>query len=560
MEDNKSTNRKLRSDLEFGVAWAERRALLKGLGHNDKELRKPHIAIVNSWSDMNPGHKHLRELAEEVHAGVKEAGGLPFNFNTIGLCDGIALVGSEYILPSRDLIVNEVEVIVEAYRFDAMVMLATCDKIVPAYMMAAARLDIPAIIVTGGYMPSGVIDGRKITFVDVGRSVGAAQSGEITHEELGEIIDHACPGPGACPMMGTASTMCIIAETLGMSLPGNSTISSRSEQLPLLAKAAGKQIINLWEKEITARKIITSAAVQNAIKVTMAIGGSTNTLMHIPAIATEAELELDCGKAFDEASHQIPLLLGISPNGDYSIEDFDSAGGLGALCKEISKYMELDGLTVTGKSMAENISTCSTKDSQVIRPLDNPISFQGALAVLHGNIAPDGAIVKQSAVPPNLKKFRGPAKVYHSNESAIESLRNGDIKEGDAVVIMFQGAKGGPGVVSTFPFTSELAGSKFKDSVIHITDGRFSGATEGACIGYVSPEAALYGPILAIQDGDIIEYDIANRKLNIVVEQEVIEKRLQEADFKIDIKRGYLGIYQRTAQSVLKGAVLSGRD
>jgi dihydroxy-acid dehydratase len=361
-------------------------------------------------------------------------------------------------------------------------------------------------------------------------------------------------------MMGTASTMCIIAETLGMSLPGNSTTSALSDSLRELAKTAGKQILNLWQEGVTARKILTPSAVENAIKVAMAIGGSTNTLMHIPAIATEAELNMDCGKVFDKGSHIIPLLMGISPNGDHLMEDFDRAGGLGALCQVIFNHLDLDCLTVTGDSIGQNIHDCFVKDDQVIRSLDNPISTQGALAVLHGNIAPDGALIKQSAVPSNLMKFRGPAKVYHSNEGAIDALRNGEIKSGDAVVIIFQGAKGGPGVVSTFPFTSELAGSKLWDSVALITDGRFSGATEGACIGYASPEAALYGPILAIQNGDIIEYDIPNRTLNAVLSQEEIEQRLERAQVNIDIKRGYLGIYQNTVRSVLKGAVLSGRD
>lgn len=559
MHEKKSVKGKLRSSLEFGVAWAERKALLKGLGLSDDDLLKPHIAIINSWSDMNPGHKHLRTVAEEVHSGVTEAGGLPFNFNTIGLCDGIAFVGSEYILPSRDLIVNEVEVIIEAYKFDAMVMIATCDKIVPAYMMAAARLDIPAIIVTGGYMPSGKLDGRNVTFVDVGRSIGESQSGKISRDDVEKIINRACPGPGACPIMGTANTMCITAEAIGMSLPGNSTLSALSDELNELASTAGKQILDLWREGITARKIITPESVGNAIKVAMAIGGSTNALIHISAIAAEAELGLDCGRIFDEVSHHVPLLIGISPNGEHLMDDFDKAGGLGALIKEISDFIELDALTTTGKTFKENIKNCSVKDSKVIRSINNPISTEGALVVLHGNIASDGALVKQSAIPPNLMKFRGPSKVYSSNESAIEALRNDEIEEGDAVIIIFQGAKGGPGLISTFPFTSELAGSKFLNSVALITDGRFSGATEGACIGYVSPEAALYGPILAIRDGDIIEYDIANRTLNVDLPQEEIDRRLKKAEIEIDIKRGYLGIYQRTVRSIFNGAVLSGR-
>lgn len=553
-------NKRLRSDLEFGVAWAERRSLLKGLGKTDEELRKPHIAIINSWSDINPGHMHLRELVLSVQQGVIDAGGLPFNFNTIGLCDGVAFVGSEYILPSRDLITNEVEVIMEAYKFDAMVLLATCDKIVPAYLMAAARLDLPAIIVTGGYMPSGKLDGERITFVDVGRAVGAVQSGQMTHKRCNEIINHACPGPGACPMMGTANTMCITAEALGMSLPGNSTTSAKSTDLAGMAYQAGQQIINLWSEGITARKIITKDSITNAIKVSMAIGGSTNTLIHIPAIATEAELEINSIEFFDKASNEIPLLIGISPNGEHLMEDFDRAGGLGALCNEMSSRLALEVLTVTNKSLGENYKHAHISDSDVISSLANPKNGQGALAVLKGNISPDGAIVKQSAVPIELMSFRGPAKVFSSNEEAIAALRDGNIKPGDAVVILFQGAKGGPGIISTFPFTSELAGSKLGKSVVLITDGRFSGATEGACIGYVSPEAALYGPILAIRDNDEIEYDISSRTLNVILSEEEIVNRLNKIDMKIDYKRGYLGIYQKTVGSLLKGAVLSGKS
>lgn len=552
-------NKRLRSDLEFGVAWAERRSLLKGLGKTDEDLRKPHVAIINSWSDINPGHKHLRELALSVQQGVIDAGGLPFNFNTIGLCDGVAFVGSEYILPSRDLITNEVEVIMEAYKLDAMVLLATCDKIVPAYLMAAARLDLPAIIVTGGYMPSGQLDGERITFVDVGRAVGAVQSRQMTYERCNEIINRACPGPGACPMMGTANTMCIMAEVLGMSIPGNATTSATSTDLTRIAYQAGQQIMSLWSEGITARKIITKSSITNAIKVSMAIGGSTNTLIHIPAVATEAELEINSIEFFDQASNEIPLLIGISPNGDHLMEDFDRAGGVGALCNEISSRLEMEALTVTNRSIGENYKDSYTIDPHVIRSISNPLNGQGALAVLKGNIAPDGAIVKQSAVSTELMSFRGPAKVFYSNEEAIAALRDGRIKPGDAVIILFQGAKGGPGVISTFPFTSELAGSNLGESVVLITDGRFSGATEGACIGYVSPEAALYGPILAIKDGDIIEYDINARSLNAILGEDEIAGRLRTIHSKIKYKRGYLGIYQKTVGSLLKGAVLSGK-
>lgn len=454
---------------------------------------------------------------------------------------------------------NDAEVLAEGNRLDAMVLLATCDKIVPAFLMAAARIDIPAIIVTGGYMQSGEVSGRKITFVDVGKAVGAVQSGKINEAEFDKILDCACPGTGACPMMGTANTMCIVAEALGMSLPGNSTLPAKSKDIIALSYKAGVQIVSLWKNSITARKIITNSAVTNAIKVIMAVGGSTNTLIHVPAIATEAELSIDCAKVFDEASNQIPQLVGVSPNGPYLMEDLDRAGGLRALCKQISKYLDLDALTVTEESLKQRIADCKVKDSNVIRSLDNPLFHEGAIAVLRGNIAPDGAVVKQSAVPKHLFKFSGPARVFKSCNEAVEALRSGVIKPGNIVVILFHGCKGGPGLTTTFPFTSELAGSSLRDSVAVITDGRFSGATEGACIGYVSPEAALAGPILAVQDGDIIEYDIPARTLNAQISAEKIKQRLKETKIDINIRRGYLGIYQRTVGSLLKGAVLSGK-
>ncbi len=553
------SKKKLRSDLEFGVVWAERRALLKGLGKTDEDLRKPQIAVIDSWSDINNGHVHLGELAERAVQGVKDAGGTPYRFHTIGLCDGVAFVGSEYILPSRDLIACEVETIIQAYRMDAMVLFATCDKIVPAYLMAAARLDIPAIIVTGGYMVTGYNRGEKVNFVNVGRAAGAVSAGRMTRDECETIIDAACPGPGACPLMGTANTMCIVCETLGLSLPGNSTLCARSGELRDMAYEAGKTVMNLWEKGITARRIITRSSMENAIRVCMAVGGSSNSLIHIPAVATEAELDFNCIDFFDKASHETPLLVGITPNGPHVMEDFDRAGGLGALCNEMKDQLCLGTLTVTGKTFGENIAGKAVTDYSVIYSKDEPSSSEGALAVLKGNICPDGALVKQSAVPKNLMAFRGPAKVYHTNEEGIRAIQTGEIEDGDIVVLSMMGARGGPGVVSAFPFTSELAGSRLSKTVAMITDGRFSGATEGACIGYMSPEAAMYGPLLAVKDGDIISYDINARQLNVELSDEEIARRLSGIKLDIHYQKGYLGIYQKTAGSLTKGCVLAGR-
>lgn len=553
-------NRPLRSDGEFGVSWAERRALLKGLGKTDEDLRKPQIAIISSWSDINPGHIHLRDLAKDVERGVYEAGGQPYNFNTIGLCDGIALVGAEYILPSRDLIKHEVEVIMEAYKLDAMVMLATCDKIVPAYCMAAAMLDVPAIIVTGGYMQDGDYKGRRVNFIDVGRAVGAATSNIISMEECNCIINNACTNPGACGMMGTANTMCIVAEALGMTMPGNSTTAANSQELRDIAFAAGKRIVDLWRDDVTARQIITEDSVKNAIITCMAVGGSSNSVVHIPAIATSAELDMDCIGYMGEASREIPLLVGVEPNGKFTMTHLDAAGGLPAVFAKLGNKMKLNSMTVCGKTMGQLAEGVTVKDSNVIHALDNPISNEGALAVLRGNLAPEGALVKQSAVPERMMKFRGTAKVFNSNEEAIHGLRDGTIQEGDVVIIRFCGAKGAPGVITTFMFTSELAGSALNGKVALVTDGRFSGATEGACIGYVCPEAAAYGPLLIVRNGDIINYDIPNRTLDVELSDEEIKNRLANTKLDLKIRKGYLGVYQKTVGSLLKGGVLTGED
>ena len=387
--------------------------MLRGIGKTDAEIRRPQVAIISAWSDINNGHSHLNDLAKDVEKGIIEAGGTPYHLPTIGLCDGLAFYGSQYILPSRDLIANEVETQVEGYKMDAMVLMASCDKIVPAYVMAAARLNIPAVIVTGGYMVSGNYNGKKISFVDVGRAVGQVQSGSMTMNECMEILDCACPGPGACPMMGTANTMCIIAEALGMTMPGNSTICARDPKIHDMAYRAGKTVMELWDKGITARNIITQDSIENAIMACMAMGGSTNSLIHVPAMATEAGLDdFDCIGFFDKASYAVPLLMGVEPNGPHLMEDFERAGGLAALFKTIESKIHADALTVTGQTLGQRIQDAKVLDETVIHPLSDPISTEGALAVLRGNIAVDGAIVKQSAVPACLMKFRGPVVVF----------------------------------------------------------------------------------------------------------------------------------------------------
>lgn len=553
----------LRSKSTKGVAAAERRALLYGAGLNERMQERPFVAILNSWNEGNPGHLNLRDVAAAVKEGVREAGGMPFELPTMGLCDGVALANPKYILPSRDLIAAEVEVIIEANQFDAMVMLATCDKIVPGYLMAAARLNIPAILVTGGYMRVGVHKGAPCTFLEVGKAVGRFEKGEIPAEELEEILRASCGPGGACSMIGTANTMGCIAEALGMSLPGNCTMPAEGPRILELGRRAGEQIMELLKKGITARDIITERSVRNAIRVTMAIGGSSNVLVHIPAIATEAELEMDCLGAFDEASQQVPLLTGLAPNGPHYMPDFDRAGGLQALMKGLARGHRLDPevLTCTSRKAGENWGNAEIKDPDVIRSLDNPLQGEGGLAVLRGNIAPDGSVVKQSAVDPEMRVFTGRAKVFWMEDSAQEALGRGEIGPGDVVFILGLGPKGGPGLVTVYTFTSKFAGMGLSHSAALVTDGRFSGATEGLCVGHVSPEAALGGPLAAVRDGDLVTFDIPSRRIHLKVSDQEIQRRLAEFQPKpTRAKKGsYLSVYADSVQSLGRGAVLGPR-
>ena len=556
MADKKKRAR-LRSKLDFGVTWAESIALLRGLGYSNSELDRPRVCIMNSWSEMHPGHIHLRELAACVKNGVREAGGLPFEFNTLTFCDGIALAGPEYLLPGRDLIANEAQFILDAHRFDAVVFLATCDKIVPAFLMAAGRVDIPALLVTGGYMQPGFHKGRDITFVDVGKAVSHYNEKRIDREELGQILDNSCFPGGACPLMGTANTMCMIAEALGMSLPGNGTVSATSGALREIATRAGGRVVEMLSEGLTPRQIITRKSVENAIRATMAFGGSTNSLIHIPAVAAEAGIE-ESVSLFDKCSKETPLLVGITPNGPHTLRDLDRAGGLAAVLKNLGSKIHRKCLTVNGMTIGENIADARVLDPSVIHSVAQPISRSGAIGILYGNLAREGAAVKQAAVPAKLMAHRGPARVFDSTPDAIQALRDGRILAGDIVVIRYQGAKAGPGIATTFSFTSELAGSSLADTVALVTDGRFSGATEGACIGYVSPEAAMGGALAAVRDGDIIEYDIRKQTLNLCLSEAEIGKRLRSWQPPYRKRNGYLGIYQELVQTLSNGYILKG--
>ncbi len=554
---DEAKSKRLRSKLDFGVTWAESTSLLRGLGYSKSELERPRVCIMNSWSEMHPGHIHLREIAQCVKNGVREAGGLPFEFNTITFCDGIALAGAEYLLPGRDLMTNEAQFILDAHRFDAVVFLATCDKIVPAFLMAAGRVNIPALLVTGGYMQPGYYKGKDITFVDVGKTISRFNEKKIDRNEVEQIMDHACSPGGACPLMGTANTMCLISEALGMSLPGNGTVSAYGAPLREMATQAGRRVVGMLAEGLTPRQIITRRSVENAIRATMAFGGSTNSLIHVPAIAAEAGIE-ESVSLFDKSSKETPLLVGITPNGPHTMRDLERAGGLPAVLKALGDTIHQECLTVNGKTIGENIADARILDPEVIHSADRPITREGAICIVYGNLAREGAAVKQSAVPAKLMAHRGPARVFDTTAEAIQGLRDGKVRAGDVVVIRYQGAKAGPGIATTFSFTSELAGSNLADSVALVTDGRFSGATEGACIGYVSPEAAMGGALAAVQDGDLIEYDIPKRTLNICLSDAEIQERLRNWRSPIQYRTGYLGIYQALVQTLSNGYILKG--
>lgn len=552
---------KLKSEAaKKGLSKAPHRALLKASGLTDEEINRPLIAIVNSYNEIVPGHIHLDKIAEAVKAGVRMAGGTPLEFSTIGICDGIAMghAGMKYSLPSREVIADSVELMVEAHAFDAMVMIPNCDKIVPGMLMAAARINIPTVVVSGGPMLAGKYKGKDIDLITVFEAIGAVEIGKLSEEELSEIENCACPGYGSCAGMFTANTMNCLTEALGMALPGNGTIPAVSAARIRLAKKAGMQIMELLAKDIKPRNIMTLAAFKNALAVDMALGGSTNTVLHLPAIAYEAGITLSLDLV-DEISNRTPNICKISPASSYHIQDLNEAGGIPAIMSELKKknLLVLDVLTVTGKVFGENIAKASNLNSEVIRPIDNPYSETGGLAVLKGNLAPDGAIVKQSAVVSEMLKHEGPARVFDSEELAVEAILDGKIKEKDVVVIRYEGPKGGPGMREMLTPTSAIAGMGLDKTVALITDGRFSGGSRGAAIGHVSPEAQEGGAIVIICDGDIVEIDIPQRRLNLRLSEDKIKERLNNwVQPELKIKEGYLARYARQVSSASKGAII----
>ncbi|MDR0901846.1 MAG: dihydroxy-acid dehydratase [Opitutaceae bacterium] len=547
----------LRSKWEFGVATVKRDGILYGLGYTPEEIKRPYIAVVNSWNEYNPGHIHLRELAGRVKAGIRDAGGLPFEVVTTGLCDGLVLKDPRYIeLPSRNLIADEVELNIEANLFDGMVLLSTCDSIVPGHLMAAARIGIPAVMVTGGYMPNCIYQGRDLGVTEVSDAIGKVMEGRMDRACFDEMVSCGHAGQGACGEMTTANSMCCAAEAMGMTMPGNSTTDATNKRrLWSIAYEAGLHVMRMLVQGVTTRDLITEKSIENAIITDLAIGGSTNLLLHIPAIAAEAGIERDWWKFFDEASHRVPLLTGISPSGRYYFKDFDAAGGLPALLNNLLPRLHGDIPTINGKTLAQNVASARVFHKDVIRTLDNPVTEAAGIAVLYGNIAPEGAIIKASALHPGQYEFAGTARVFHDVDDAVAALRRKEIVPGTAVVIRYLGPKGRFGTTA-FAFQKELAGMTIADEVAIITDGRFSGGTSGLSIGYVAPEAAIGGPLNAVQDGDRVLIDIEKRAINIDVSDGEIKRRQAAVTWKFEEGKysRFLRLFTRNVTSTAKGA------
>lgn len=549
----------MRSDtIKKGIERAPHRALLRALGCTTEDIQRPFIGVVNSFNTIVPGHMHLQRISAAVMSGIRSAGGTPFEINTIAACDGIAEnhLGMRYILPSRELIADSVEVMAYAHAFDALVFIPNCDKIVPGMLMAALRLNLPSIFISGGPMSAGYYGNRYCDISDVHEAVGQVVEGKMSEQELTELEKVACPGPGCCAAMGTPNTMNCLVEALGMGLPGNGTILATDPRRGRLAKRAGQEIMRILEMNLRPRDIVIRDAIRNAFIVSMAIGGSTNAVLHLPAIAAEAGITFSLSE-INEISEITPYLCRISPVGEYMMEHLDRAGGISAVIKELGNIMNLDAKTVSGKSLGEQVARAKIKDEKVIRTRSNPCSSTGGTSILFGNLAPDGAVVKSGGVHPDMMKHRGPAKVFNSEDEATHGIKSGLIRPGDVVVIRYEGPKGGPGMPEMLAATSLLCGMGLDSEVALITDGRFSGATRGAAIGHISPEAAERGPIACLEDGDQIIIDIPNHKLDVELSPEEIKRRLAKlAPFEPKIKTGYLARYARQVTSASTGAVL----
>ncbi|MGB3989810.1 MAG: dihydroxy-acid dehydratase [Acetivibrionales bacterium] len=551
----------MKSDIvKKGIERAPHRALFKAMGYTDEEIRRPLIGVVNSKNEIVPGHMHLDRIAEAVKAGIRMAGGTPVEFGSIGICDGIAMghIGMKYSLASRELIADSCEAMGLAHSFDGMVFIPNCDKIVPGMLMAAARIDVPCIVISGGPMLSLKKNDVYLDLNSVFEAVGAYKAGTMTEEEVFEYEDIACPGCGSCSGMFTANSMNCLTEVLGMGLPGNGTIPAVYAERIRLAKQAGMKVMELVEKGIRPSDILTEKAFENALTVDMALGCSTNSVLHLPAIANEAGIKINLD-IVNEISARVPNLCRLAPAGPHHVQDLYMAGGVQAVMNELSKknLLHTDLITVTGKTIWENIKDARVTDTNVIRSIDEPYSATGGIAVLRGNIAKDGAVVKRSAVADEMLVHRGPARVFDSEEDAIKAIYEGQIRSGDVVIIRYEGPKGGPGMREMLSPTSAIAGMGLDTTVALITDGRFSGASRGASIGHVSPEAMEGGMIAAVRDGDIISIDIPAGRLNAEVPEEELERRMAEwKPPQPRVTTGYLGRYARMVTSASTGAVL----
>ncbi|HBF8113406.1 TPA: dihydroxy-acid dehydratase [Clostridioides difficile] len=550
----------MRSDIKKGIEGAPKRALMYGMGLTKEEIERPLIGIVNAQNEVIPGHLHLDEIAEAAKNGVRMSGGLPLEFPAIGVCDGIAMghVGMNYSLASRELIADSIEAMAMAHGFDALVLIPNCDKIVPGMLMAAARLNIPSIVVSGGPMLPGKKNGKVYDFNSAMEGVGACKDGTVSEEELEALAMNSCPGCGSCSGLFTANSMNCLTEALGMGIPYNGTAASHSGERKRMAKYAGMYVMELLKNDIKPRDILTIDAFKNAIAVDMAMAGSTNTVLHLPAIAHESGIELNLD-FFDEISEKTPCLTKLSPSGKHHIEDLHMAGGIPAIMNELSKIngINLDCKTVTGKTIGENIGNCEIENEEVIHTLKNPYSNQGGLAILKGNLALNGAVVKKSAVAEEMLVHEGPARVFNSEEEAVNAIFGKKINKGDVIVIRYEGPKGGPGMKEMLSPTSAVAGMGLDKHVALLTDGRFSGATRGASIGHISPEAMEGGLIGLVEEGDIISINIPDKKLELKVDEVEIENRkLKFKPLEPKIKHGYLSRYAKLVTSANTGAVL----
>ena len=552
----------MRSDaIKQGPERAPHRSLLRACGVKEEDFSKPFIGIANSQADIVPGHIHLHEFGAVVKSAIREAGGVPFEFNTIAVDDGIAMghPGMRYSLPSRELIADSVETMLQAHQLDGVVCIPNCDKIVPGMIMGALRVNIPTIFVSGGPMETGrTSENVCIDLASVYEGVGRFQAGFITKKQLNELEERACPSCGCCAGLFTANSMNCLCEAIGLALPGNGTILANSPERIELLKRAGRQIMSLVAADLKPRDIITADAIDNAFALDMAMGGSTNTILHTLAIANEAQVNYPL-RRIEEVAERTPQICKLSPASEYRMQDLQQAGGVSAILRELSKKngtLHLEQMTVTMRTLGDNISDAKAADLHVIKSISNPYSHHGGTAILYGSLAPNGAVCKTGAVDPAMIKHKGPARVFDSGDDAYKAILEGSIKEGDVVVVRYEGPKGGPGMREMLTLTAALVGMGLGDKVALVTDGRFSGATRGACIGHVSPEAAAGGPIACLKDGDSIEIDLERHRLDVDLDQGEIENRLKRLHYSPSVSSGYLARYADLVGSADEGAIL----